>query len=382
MRVAIAAFGYGASGMEVGAVDAALGLAERGVHVVLLADAEARLPDRAAPIADCVVRMPPRPWALNGTRREDALFLAAKMWRAREVGRLAAYVRADLVHAYSPGLGARVPSPIRVVAQAWMTPPGLRARLRVMMPFARGGPLLVPVNIVREAQAAISDQLGYRRADLVLAATDGAARALSAAGIRASTVPPPISPPPAPHPRARQSGHLHLAFCGSPVGRPRKGLTYLLDALEHVHVRPLTVTLFGRSDPATDRRAEALRARGVNMRLPGHVPRERYLDALAHDVDALVFTSLFEEWGYAATEALAHGVPVITFDVHPFREVITPRLGVVAGPPGAQALARAIAAAAAGGLPSRDQVHLEAIARFGHRAIAARLVAAYEDVLG
>jgi glycosyltransferase involved in cell wall biosynthesis len=381
MRVALAAFGHTASGMEVGAVDAALGLSERGVDVVLLADADAHLPDRAAPLRDALFRMRERPSALRGARRENAMFLIAKMWRAREVARAARACRVDVIHAYSPGLVALAPKGMGVLAQAWMSPPGFRARWQVMSPFARGGPLLKPAYALREAQAEASDRSGYRRADMVLAATDGATEALQRMGIRAATVPPPICPPPPPAPRGATSG-LHLAFCGSPLARPRKGLRFLLDALELVPTRPLTVTLFGAGDAATEARAAVLRERGIDVRLPGHVPREAYLAALRENVDALVFTSLYEEWGYAGSEAMAHGVPVIAFAVHPFREVITPEVGVLAGHPSASALAGAITAAAGGALPARDVVYDAATARFGHRAIARQLVDRYAEVLG
>lgn len=379
MRIALAAFGHAASGMEVGALDAALGLAERGVDVVLLADGDARLPRRADPLRDAVLRMPPRPAALTGPRREDALFLAAKLWRARSVARVMRHAGAHVLHAYSPGLAAMAPADVSVVAQAWMMPPDLRGRLRVMLPFARGGPALLPANVLREAQAQASDRLGYRRADLVLAATASATLHLRAGGIAAQTVPPPIVAPEAVTGRPPRRG-LHIAFCGSPLSRRRKGLALLLDALALCDPQRMTVTLFGRPDAATDARVRSLRDAGLDVRTPGHVPREVYLAALRDDVDVLAFPSLYEEWGYAAVEAMVHGVPVIAFAVHPFREVLTPELGLLAGGPHATGLATALTSAFAGALPAREVVHRTATRRFGHRAIAERLVAAYEEV--
>jgi glycosyltransferase involved in cell wall biosynthesis len=105
----------------------------------------------------------------------------------------------------------------------------------------------------------------------------------------------------------------------------------------------------------------------------GRIERDDYLERVAR-ADVLVAPALWEEWGYSTFEALSRGVPVIAFGLYPYAETIDDALGVLVPPRDTAALARALA----GPLPPRERVLEAARKRFGARAIAARLLDAYE----
>ncbi len=53
-------------------------------------------------------------------------------------------------------------------------------------------------------------------------------------------------------------------------------------------------------------------------------------------------TSLYEEWGYAAVEAMAAGLPVVGFHHQALADIVTPSTGILVAPGDVSALAQAI----------------------------------------
>ncbi|HEX5620320.1 MAG TPA: glycosyltransferase, partial [Solirubrobacteraceae bacterium] len=255
----------------------------------------------------------------------------------------------------------------------------LRRRLNRSSAYGTGGfgaslpgpvrpPVQLAAHVAYQAQTYASDALGYRRADLLLAATPSATRFFAAQGRPAAHVPPCLEVAPAP----RATGDtFRIAFCAHPLERPWKGLRYLLEAV--TAVRPVEVTLFGGFDHTPDDLP-------AGVEVSGRIARDEYLDRVA-EMDVLVAPALWEEWGYSLFEALSRGVPVIAFDLFPYDETIDDSLGVLVPPRDAAALASAIAAARDGALPPRERVLESARERFGTDAIAAQLVDAYERTL-
>ena len=133
-----------------------------------------------------------------------------------------------------------------------------------------------------------------------------------------------------------------MAFCGHPLDRPRKGLSYLLDALPLLEGGPVEVTLIGGSSPKLEAPIEAARQAGVEVTLMGHVPRQDYLDHLARQTDLLAFMSLYEEWGYALFEAFSQGVPALAFRHYPFNEIVDRDTGLLVTPRDTRAVAAGI----------------------------------------
>ena len=373
MRVALGIYTEQPSGLAVGTVDTALALAEEGVDLSLFAIEGNTLPPRAESLAERVVWL--RRPALHGRVSSTALFLASRMAASARLAGALAGQRFDAVHVFSPGMASRVPAGSRLTTQAWFHPPRLLDRLRIMMPFTSHA-ALYPLALLTQTQAHLADLAGYRRADLVVANTEVARAAMIERGFDAVCVPPALAVGTEPIVR-EPSDAFRVVFCGTQLGARRKGVRYLLEALRSVRQRPLDVTLIGDPEPSFDDAVAELRASGVEIRLPGRVSREAYIDRLAHRTDLFAFPSLYEEWGYALFEALGEGVPALAFDSYPFSEILDSRSGILVPPRDSAAMAAAIDRAAAGAMPSPDQVRDSTRERFGNTSVARRLLEAW-----
>ena len=391
MKVGLGILSDASAGMSVGPIDTALGLDALGVDVTIFAEPAVDLPGRACHLADRVVRLAPAAVELP-PRAADALFLTAKLSLARRWRRALEAHSVDVVHAFSPGTAAFLPERVPVVIQSWFQPARatLARRLAPESAYGTGGvgsslpPRIRPAvqlaaHMARQTQTHASDLLGYRRAALLLAATPSAASFLERQGHGAECVPPCIAVAGAPAPRA-PGDVLRLAFCAHPLDRPWKGLQYLLEALARrpEHERPVQLTLVGGWAERPAALLETVERAGVEVEVLGRVSREALLERLATRADVLVAPHLWEEWGYSVFEGLSRGVPVIAFDVYPYRETIGPELGSLVPARDSGALGRAISAAAAGDLPARECVLETTRSRFGAVAVAERLLDAYE----
>ncbi|WP_457798174.1 glycosyltransferase family 4 protein [Methylocystis sp. S23] len=125
-----------------------------------------------------------------------------------------------------------------------------------------------------------------------------------------------IAPPGTdPAPRARGTAHpLSLLAVGSII--PRKGFDILVEALAGLADLDWRLTIAGSRDhaPGTARALQALiSAHGLTARvdLAGELSSGA-LQALFDGADIFVSSSLYEGYGMALAEALAHGLPVVT----------------------------------------------------------------------
>jgi len=146
-----------------------------------------------------------------------------------------------------------------------------------------------------------------RLADLVLVASTFTKKTLELVpGARSAVIPYGAPPPAPPIPRPRRSGdRLKVLFVGA-LGQ-RKGLSYLLKALDIAGTH-FDLTLIGR--PAGDACAPLDSARKSHRWIPS-LPHAGILREMsAHDV--MVFPSLFEGFGLVILEAMSQGLPVIT----------------------------------------------------------------------
>ena len=109
----------------------------------------------------------------------------------------------------------------------------------------------------------------------------------------------------------------------------------------------------------------------VHVLAPGALPRDQVDDRL-RSTDVLMVPSLYEEWGYVATEAALSGTPVVAFPVYPFVEILAAPLGVCAKDMSSEAMARALSLVLLSE-SSRSLVASEAERRFGAEAVGARL---------
>lgn len=120
------------------------------------------------------------------------------------------------------------------------------------------------------------------------------------------TVIPYGAPPIATNEIANGGAKLKVLFAGS-LGQ-RKGLSYVLRAVELIGKENCELTLLGRKAAEGCRPLD--QAVRVHRWLPSLSHARVLLEMRQHDV--LIFPSLFEGFGLAITEAMSQGTPVIT----------------------------------------------------------------------
>ncbi|SOC19599.1 glycosyltransferase family 4 protein [Stappia indica] len=160
-----------------------------------------------------------------------------------------------------------------------------------------------------------------------------------------SVLEPGLVLPPVRTRRARQAGDPFRLLCvGSLV--PRKDHPTLLTALAGLCDTRITVDIAGSAelDPAHASRVRAEIDRldlASQVRLHGALPKEA-LDALYAEADAFALTTLYEGYGMAFVEAMAHGLPVIATGAGAVRDTVPGAAGILCEAGDAAAIGSAI----------------------------------------
>lgn len=136
----------------------------------------------------------------------------------------------------------------------------------------------------------------------------------------------------------------HILAVGSLT--PRKGYDVLIDALARVADLPWTLSIAGAADraPAT---VNALRGliekRGFKKQIAllGAVETSA-LDSLYGSADIFVISSLYEGYGMVATEAIAHGLPIVSTTGGALAETVPDDVAIKVPPADVDALANAL----------------------------------------
>jgi glycosyltransferase involved in cell wall biosynthesis len=155
-----------------------------------------------------------------------------------------------------------------------------------------------------------------------------------------------IEPGTDPAPIARRSGRepLQLICIGALI--PRKGHRFLIQALASVRDLAWQLKIVGclERDPATTQsvrfQIEKL-GLGERVSLTGEVTDEA-LEAVYSEADLFVLPSLFEGYGMAFTEALAHGLPILGCDGGAVGDTVPATAGRLVAPGSSTALAKAL----------------------------------------
>jgi glycosyltransferase involved in cell wall biosynthesis len=203
---------------------------------------------------------------------------------------------------------------------------------------------------VRRRVQAVLDRALYRRAALILAASEDLAGQFAAAGFagKLEVVPPgaDVAPPPTgPLPDLRHGRRAAFLSVGNWVAR--KGTVELLRAFAQLPADAATLHLVGRRDvePAYEARVEdLLRSRELDGRVVVHGPLSReQVAVLYRAADVFVLPSLREPYGTVYGEALAAGLPVVGWRAGNLPHLATDGVEGVILPPGdVDGLARAL----------------------------------------
>jgi glycosyltransferase involved in cell wall biosynthesis len=302
--------------------------------------------------------------------------------------------RFSVAHLNVPALAPVVrPFAQRVLVAAWFYPHGLKARLATWQ-YTRGNPSSsLPRRLAIMAKSLslyMSDVRGYRASDLVVAPTEMLAAQLRSMGIASVVCHAPVWLPSGesegvvnntsrPRVTRRKGCDLRMVTCAVDLSHPRKNVRDSVEALGFLAGAGRSVTLDaigGRFDSLSS--VVAGLPAGATVTEIGHLSREQ-VHARFREADLFVTSSLYEEWGYAAVEALLCGTPVVAYPVYPFPQLLRDGLGVVAQEVSARSLAQAIERAANGGV--RPDLAQAAAERFGVPAVGRQLARIWKESL-
>ena len=228
------------------------------------------------------------------------------------------------------------------------------------------------------------DLMAYRRADLVIAASELLRRELVAAGVpaeRIRVVPPGRDPAPPPPERSDLRRGRQLALLCVANWIPRKGTLELLEAVARLPPAVATLHLVGddRADPRYAARVRArLRRADLAGRVVVHGPvsRER-VAGLYRDADAFVLPSVREPYGTVYGEAMAAGLPVVGWRAGNLPHLADHEVeGLLVQPGDVEGLARAIRRLAVEG-DLRRRLAVAALARGRRRPTWERSIGAF-----
>lgn len=199
-------------------------------------------------------------------------------------------------------------------------------------------PLALESGLTSTAQALL--QAGERRAlacaRQVVVTSPATARALAAYAVPAARI-AVVEPGTDPAPAARGSGGAGLSLLCVATLTPRKAHALLLQALAGLRDRPWQLHCVGSlaRDAATATVAQALaQALGLGERVVWHGEvAAASLPGLYAQADLFVLPSLYEGYGMAFAEALAHGLPVLGCAAGAVGDTVPATAGVLV-PPG------------------------------------------------
>ncbi len=139
---------------------------------------------------------------------------------------------------------------------------------------------------------------------------------------------------------------LHIVSVGSLT--PRKGFAVLIDALYEVRDLPWRATIAGSPDQSPDTAAKVRRKISSygfedRVQLAGQLDEAR-LSELYTSADIFALASLYEGYGMAFAEAIAHGLPVVASGEGAVRDTVPERAGLVCATGDVAAFAEALRA--------------------------------------
>lgn len=323
--------------------------------------------------------------AWRNAARKVPTFALKEMQAQLESGLKRLGERFDVAHLNHPALASAArPYSGRVVVGAWFYPH--RAGERMVQTWLHTGAVFP-----RSAAFAVkglshywNDRRGYLASDCVVAPTELLTAQLAGMGLPAVACPLPGRRPESAS-GADENGNgavnarRRVAICCGDLSHPRKNVGAGIRAIGYAARDGMAIDLdlIGRKAEFHAAELHAL-PRSVHVFMPGPLPRDRVDDRLRR-ADLLLVPSLYEEWGYVATEAVLAGTPVVAFPVYPFVEILPPPLGLCAEDMSSEALARALVLVLEHGA-ERSLVAKAAERAFGAEAVGSRLTKIWSGV--
>ena len=233
------------------------------------------------------------------------------------------------------------------VMDAIAAPHAQRLRLIALVHHPLAHESGVPADRAAELHASERQALALAR-HVVTTSPATAAAVIAEFGVaseRVSVLEPGLVLPAPNRRRARQAGDPFRLLCvGSLV--PRKDHPTLLTALSGLGDTRITLDIAGSAD--LDPAQAALVRKEIDrldlasrVRLHGALPKEA-LDALYAEADAFALTTLYEGYGMAFVEAMAHGLPVIATGAGAVRDTVPGAAGILCEAGDAAAVGSAI----------------------------------------
>jgi glycosyltransferase involved in cell wall biosynthesis len=340
LRICLIASVGGSSGIETYTKELFSALKMRGHYVKVCAT------DPGVFGEDNTIKIPPQQWK---SRLRIALEYPLIPYTARHRSHMIHNIIKnsredfDILHFTLPEFAYVFNEDTPIISTAWFYPNDFFKRLRIMLPFTPPNLVYKIVYLIDQIKYYLTDQVAFRKSSYVLAVNKKLQRQLSKQGYKCVHVPPGISinskiP-------QKEEDELNLFFAANDLGDKRKGLIYLLKAMELIASknmlnRPILLRLVGNYNENTLLLIQKF-ALMEKITLHGFISRDEYLKLLSQS-DVFVFPSLYEEWGYVVLEALALGVPVVAFDISTMEEIVTKNVGILVPKKDHKLLAQAI----------------------------------------
>lgn len=208
-------------------------------------------------------------------------------------------------------------------------------------------PLADETDLPPERSAALreSERKALTAMEQIVVTSTATARRLAQMDIDAARI-AVIEPGTDPAPLARRAGQdpLQLLCVGALI--PRKGHGILLEALSTLSELTWQLQIIGslERDPANTANVQAQiqgLELGERVALSGEVD-DQALEAAYQQADLFVLPSLFEGYGMAFTEALAHGLPILGCEAGAVADTVPADAGLLVAPGSSAALASAL----------------------------------------
>jgi len=233
----------------------------------------------------------------------------------------------DIAHSGSSSSMAFVRINVPLIVTAWFYPSSLLGSLSIINKYTNWWkfPFATPIRL----QTSFADVLGYKKASKIICVTKALEKDLLDKGYNSIYIPPAIEIMDTNS--NKKYDKITIIFISYDLANKRKGLEYLLDALNEIKKCRLSkeefiLKLIGNPSKRLFDLVSMYEPLKKNIEITGTLPRDETLSTLSKS-HILVAPSVYEEFGYTVLEAMMLGIPVIASDIHSFQDLISDKVG-------------------------------------------------------